>query len=125
VINLLLSIVGPALEEDVAAGFARFAQWIILSERDGRMLIDAIGEEQAIGAAFSALDYLGRDPIAIAGWREDGSLVETIPFREAEWLRMAPDSFVAGDGEDFIPVRPSSWRDLHRWSGWPEKQPPA
>lgn len=123
-INLLLSIVGPELTPEVEEGFTDYAQWCVLHARNGRLLVDAIGEAADVGTVFMALNYLGRDPKVIGAWTADGELLEAYPFDLAAFLAVAPPDLVAGDDDAIVEVPLTEWREIHRWSGWAPKQLP-
>jgi hypothetical protein len=60
--------------------------------------------------------------VIIGAWFFDGSAVPGYALNEAEFLRVAPDDFdLAVDGITPVPVRPTAFRDVHRWAGWGEK----
>lgn len=62
------------------------------------------------------------DPVAIGAWEQDGTPVAGYALNEAAWLDVAPDDFDMADPENPIAVRPTAWRDIHRWAGWGDKQ---
>lgn len=88
------------------------------------LLVDGIGEEANLVTALGALTAMGRDPIAIGAWHESGAPVDGFPLNEAAWLDVAPDDWDFSDPENPVPVRPTHFRDIHRWAGWGEKQLP-
>ncbi len=47
-ITLIFSMLGPRLDDAQADQFSAFAQWVILNERDGRILIDTIDPENPV-----------------------------------------------------------------------------
>lgn len=119
-INLLFSMVGPRMSEEAASAFSAYAQWVVLNERNGRLLVDAIGEQAAVSAAFSALNLMGRDPIVIGMWQEDGAKLDNVNLEA--WLDVAPDVLSTDEEGEAVTSRPTQWSDIHRWSGWGEKQ---
>ena len=121
-ITFVFSMLGPLLTDEQASAFSAYAQWHVVNERNGRLLVDGIGEQEHLLTAVQALQAMGRDPIAIGAWHEDGTPVAGYPLNEATWLDVAPDDWDASDPEHPIPVRPTAWRDIHRWAGWAEKQ---
>jgi hypothetical protein len=123
-INLLFSMVGPLLDDSMEAGFRNYAQWTVLGERNGRLLVDAIGNAAMVGGAFNALDYLGRDPIAIGAWTADCAPVDVYPFNLAAFLAVAPPDLIVGDDGEVTEVPLTAWRELHAWGGWAAKQIP-
>lgn len=124
-INLIFSMIGPALDDSTKEVFSRVAQWTVLNERNGWILVDAIGNQESVSAAFAALDYMGRDPTEIGMWNEAGEIVPGHPLNKKAWLDVAPDEIVGYeevDGElSPIFARPTEWKDIHRWAGWAEK----
>ena len=108
-INLLFSILGPVLNEAESAFFQRFGQWVVLNERNGRLLVDGVGDESAIDSALAVLDAFGRAPRVIGGWRMDGSPLESHPLNETAYLDVGPEDAIA-------------FEDRHRWAGWEPKQ---
>lgn len=122
-INLIFSMNGPRLTEEQAGGFAAFAQWVVLNERNGRLLVDGIGEQANVATVMSMLTQAGRDPRIIGAWHPDGTPVEDYPLNEAEWLAVAPDEFDTSDPENPVPVRPTAFREIHGWAGWAAKLP--
>lgn len=121
-ITFVFSMLGPTLSESQASAFRAYAQWRVVNERNGRLLVDGIGEEANLVTALGALTAMGRDPIAIGAWHEDGTPVEGYTLNETAWLAVAPDDWDMTDPENPVPVRPTAWRDIHRWAGWAEKQ---
>lgn len=121
-ISLLFSMLGPRLSDAQASQFASVAQWVVLHERGVNLLVDGIGEQAHVEAVFAALDQAGRRPVAIGAWFEDGTPVPGYPLNEAAWVEVAPDDWDTTDPDNPVPVRPTAWRDLHRWAGWGEKQ---
>lgn len=121
-ISLIFSMNGPRLTEEQASGFSAFAQWVVLHERNGRLLVDGIGEQANVEAVMSMLTQAGRQPTIIGAWNEDGTPVDGYALNEAEWLAVAPDEFDAIDPENPIPVRPTAFRGIHGWAGWAAKQ---
>lgn len=110
------------LTEEQASAFRQYAEWRVVNERDGRLLVDGISEESHLLPALQALTAMGRDPVPIGAWHEDGRPVDGYPLNEAAWLAVAPDDWDVTDPEHPVPVRPTAWRDIHRWAGWAEKQ---
>ena len=121
-ISLIFSMNGPRLTEEQDSGFAAFAQWVVLHERNGRLLVDGIGEQANVEAVMGLLTQLGRAPAVIGAWNPDGTTVDGYVLNEAEWLAVAPDDFDTTDPENLIPVRPTSFREVHGWAGWAPKQ---
>lgn len=121
-ITFVFSMRGPLLTSEQAGAFQAYAQWRVVNERDGRLLVDGIGEEANLIKALAGLTAMGRDPVAIGAWHEDGTPVDGCPLNEAAWLAVAPDDYDTTDPENPVPVRPTAWRDIHRWAGWGEKQ---
>jgi hypothetical protein len=116
VINVIFSMDGPELED--ARAFRAFGQWVLLNERNGRLLFDAVCAEHAIEMVRTHLDRLGRAPVIIAAWRKDGSPVDTYPFSLEAWLDVAPNE-IGGDGEL---IRPQAFREVYGWAGWGAKR---
>lgn len=121
-ITFVFSMLGPTLTDQQASAFRAYAQWRVANERGGRLLVDGIGEEANLLTAMQALQAMGRDPIAIGAWHEDGTPVEGYPLDVQAWLAVAPDDWDMTDPENPVAVRPTTWRDIHRWAGWGEKQ---
>lgn len=121
-INLLFSMVGPQFSEELEAGFRAYAEWVVLNLRDERLLVDAIGDGADVAAAFNALDWLGRDPVVIGAWFEDGSPVPGYAFDLDAWLQVAPDVLSIGEDGEPVASRPGAWVEPHRWSGWASRQ---
>lgn len=120
-INLLLSMVGPEFTPDMEEGFTAYAEWTVLNRRNERLLVDAIGLAGNVATVFGALDGLGREPVVIGAWYEDGTPVPGYSFNLEEWLKVAPD-VIAMQGDDVILERPTEWSEVHRWDGWAPKQ---
>lgn len=123
-ISLIFSMLGPRLTDEQASGFTTFAKWVVLNERNGRLLVDGIGQQASVEAVMAMLTQAGRDPRIIGAWNPDGSPVEGYPLNEAEWLAVAPDEFDTSDPENPVPVRPTAFREIHGWAGWEPKQLP-
>lgn len=113
-ITLLFSMLGPRLDDGQSDQFAAFAQWVVLNERDGRLLVDGIGAQADITRAISALIAMGRAPKIIGAWQPDGTSVEGFAVDHAAWIEVAPD--IAED------TRPTGFSEIHRWAGWEPKQ---
>ena len=121
-ITFVFSMLGPQLSEDQESAFSAYAQWRVVNERNGRLLVDGIGEADNLLTALDALTQMGREPVAIGAWHEDGSPVDGYPLNEQAWLDVAPDDFDMADPENPVAMRPTAWRDIHQWAGWGEKQ---
>jgi hypothetical protein len=120
-ITFVFSMLGPALTDQQAGMFHQYAQWRVINERNERLLVDGIGEQQYLQPVLDALTQMGRAPIAIGSWHEDGTPVEGFTLNETAWLDVAPDDWDMTDPENPVPVRPTRFRDIHRWAGWGEK----
>src|SRR5690606_1916901 len=112
-ISLIFSMNGPRLTEEQASGFSAFAQWVGLNERNGRLLVDGIGEQANVDAVMSMLTQAGRQPTIIGAWNPDGTPVEDYALNEAEWLAGAPDEFETAVPGNPVPVRPTAFREIH------------
>jgi hypothetical protein len=124
-INMLLSMVGPEFTPDMEAGFALYAEWVVLNRREERLLVDAVGNAGNVATVFGALDGLGREPQVIGAWYEDGTPVPGYAFSLAAWLAVAPDVLEVGAEGEAVPSRPTGWLEGHRWAGWAPRQVPA
>ena len=124
-INVLLSMIGPQLTESESEDFARLGEWTVLNERNGRLLVDAIGPQGTLNTVVDALNTTGRDPIVICAWNKCGTQLGNYELNEAAWLAVAPD-VIAGHDEQgkLILARPTEYAMLHEWSGWPRKTNP-
>lgn len=121
-INLLFSMNGPRLTEAQASVFSAFGQWVVLNEREGRLLVDAVGEYPDIGDAMASLTAYGRNPTPIGGWKRNGEPLAYYPLDLDAWLAVAPDDVDASDPVTPVLTRPSVFREIHRWAGWAAKQ---
>lgn len=121
-ITFVFSMLGPMLTDSQASVFRTYAQWRVVNERGGRLLVDGIGEAENLLTALGALTQMGRDPIAIGAWEQDGTPVAGYALNEAAWLDVAPDDYDMSDPDNPVPVRPTAWRDIHKWAGWGDKQ---
>ena len=122
--SLIFAMNGPRLTPEQASGFSAFAQWVVLNERNGRLLVDGIGEQSNVDQVLAMLAVAGRAPTLIGAWNEDGTQVEGYALNEAEWLAVAPDELDTTDPDNPVPVRPTAFREIHGWAGWGEKQLP-
>lgn len=120
-ITLIFSMLGPRLDDSQADQFSAFAQWVVLNERDGRLLVDGIGEQADIGRAIGALTAMGRYPRVIGAWHEDGSRVEGFDIDHAAWIEVAPDLVDNAEPENPVYYRPGAFEEIHRWAGWGRK----
>ena len=120
-INLLFSMNGPRLIDEQASVFTRFGQWVVLNERDNRLLVDAVGEYADINDAMQALSASGRNPVPIGGWKKNGEPLAHYPLNLTAWLAVAPDEWDTTDPENPTASRPTEWKEVHRWGGWEEK----
>jgi len=125
VINLIFTMNGPRLTDEQAGTFSQMAQWVVLNERNGRLLVDGIGEAIAVAGVMALLGQLGRDPRAVGAWHMDGMPVEDYPLIVAEWCATAPDVIDATDPENPVAVRPTAFQEIHQWGGWEPKQTAA
>ena len=121
-ITILFSMLGPRLDESQADQFSAFAQWVVLNERDGRLLVDGIGEQTDITRAIGALTAMGRAPRIIGAWNQDGTRVEGIALDHDAWVEVAPDLVDRTDPENPVYYRPVAFEETHRWAGWGSKQ---
>ena len=117
-VNLLFSMLGPRLTDDQASSFAGLAQWTVLHEREGRLLVDGIGDKPNIDLILGALAQFGRQPRIIGAWYPDGAPIAAYPFSLDNWLDVAPD-LIDGEGNA---TRPTGFSEIHGWAGWAEKQ---
>lgn len=121
-ITFVFSMLGPTLTEGQASAFRAYAQWRVVNERNDHLLVDGIGEADNLLTALGALTQMGRDPIAIGAWEQDGTPVAGYALNESAWLDVAPDDYDMTDPENPVAVRPTAWRDIHKWAGWGDKQ---
>lgn len=124
-INLIFTMNGPHLTDEQASGFSAFAQWVVLNERNGRLLVDGIGEASAVASVMALLGQMGRAPAVVGGWNMDGTPVEDYPLIVAEWCAAAPDLIDNTDPENPAAVRPTAFSEIHQWGGWEPKQTAA
>lgn len=123
-INLIFSMNGPRLTDEQASSFSAFAQWVVLNERNGRLLVDGIGQAEDVAGVLPLLQQLDRAPVAVGAWNMAGTPVEDHPLNTAEWLAVAPDEIDNSDPENPTTTRPTSFSEIRRWSGWAPKQLP-
>lgn len=121
-INLIFTMNGPRLTDEQSLSFSAFAQWVVLNERNGRLLVDGIGEAESVAGVMAMLGQLGREPVAIGAWNIDGTPVDGYPLNEAEWLAVAPDIPDPADEESLAFVRPTAFAEIHSWGGWGMKE---
>lgn len=117
-INLLFSMLGPRLTDEQAGAFSAFAQWVVLNERDGQLLVDGIGDQGDVERVVAMLTAAGRAPALIGAWHHDGTPVAGFPLDEAAWLEVAPDEIDA----EGVPHRPVAFAEIHGWAGWEPKE---
>lgn len=120
--NLVFSMNGPRLTDEQAGQFSAFAQWVVLNERNGRLLVDGIGKAADVAGVMGILGQMGREPVAIGAWDPDGVPVDGYSLDVAAWLEVAPDVLDMTDPDNPLAVRPTAWSEIHRWGGWAEKQ---
>lgn len=123
-INLLFSMNGPRLTDEQASQFSAFAQWVVLNERNGRLLVDGIGKAEDVGGVIGILTQLGRGPVAIGAWHQDGTAVDGFALNESAWLDVAPDEIDNSYPENPVSVHPTAFREVHQWGGWEPKVTP-
>lgn len=121
-IAFVFSMLGPRFTEEQSGLFRDRAEWRVINMRNGRMLVDGIGEASDLGPVLDALNTMGRSPIAIGAWEMDGTPLDGYALNEAAWLEVAPDLFDNADPENPVPYRPTEWSDIHGWAGWGEKR---
>lgn len=115
-INLVFSMLGPLLTPEQEQVFQGFARWVVLNERNGRLLVDGIGPPAAVATVMELL--ADRAPILIGGWDMGGQAVEGFPLGEVAWLDVAPDEVDETDPENPVVRRPTQYRQTHGWAGW-------
>lgn len=118
IVNLVFSMLGPRLTDAQASAFAGMAQWVVLHERAGRLLVDGIGSKADIDRVLAMLAGAGRQPKVIGAWYIDGAPVAAYPPSLEAWLEVAPDEH---DPEG-NPRRPTAFTEIHAWAGWEPKQ---
>lgn len=116
-INLIFSMDGPRLTSEQAASLSAFAQWVVLNERNGCLLVDGIGKPESVAGVMATLVQMGRSPETIGAWDMDGAPVPEYPLAVAQWVDVAPDIIV-----NELPVRPVDFSEIHGWAGWGPKQ---
>lgn len=121
-ITLIFSMLGPRLDDAQADQFSAFAQWVVLNERDGRILVDGIGDQADITRAIGALHAMGRDPIVIGAWDQSGARVPGYEINHGAWCDVAPDIVDNTDPDNPVASRPVAFAEVHRWEGWGDKQ---
>ena len=115
-INLVFSMNGPMLTDEQSGKFSAFAQWVVLNERNGKLLVDGIGKQEDVGQVVGILQQMGRAPKVIGAWNMDGTLVEGYALDESAWVEVAPDVVV-----EEVAVRPTGFSEIHSWGGWAPK----
>lgn len=118
-INVIFSMNGPRLTSEQAGSFSQFAQWIVLHERNGRLLVDGIGKSADVAGVMTTLAQMGRAPITIGAWDQDGTNVT--PVNVAAWLDAAPDVIDVTDPQKPVSKRPTGFAEIHQWAGWAPK----
>ena len=121
-INLIFSMNGPLLTDEQAIQFSAFAQWIVLNERNGRLLVDGIGKAEDVAGVLAMLGQLGRNPRAVGAWDTNGQPVDGYPLIVAEWCAVAPDVVDTTDPENPVTTRPTAFLEIHQWGGWAPKE---
>lgn len=116
-INILL-----AVDDGDLTALDGLFQRTVLNKREGRLLVDAVGEYNDIGDAMRALTAAGRNPTPIGGWKRNGEPLAYYPLNLTQWLAVAPDVWDMTDPDNPVPMRPTAFIEGHRWAGWGEKQ---
>jgi len=102
-ITFVFSMRGPTLTDQQASAFRAYAQWRVVNERSGRLLVDGIGEADNLLAALGALTAMGRDPVAIGAWQAQAAAhwqqAALHPLAELLALRSTPRRMQARTGE--------------------------
>lgn len=114
-VNLEFTMLGPRLTEEQAVYFSTFAQWVVVTERRGRLLVDGIGEEADVNRALSLLT--DRDVKVVGAWSPAGDMLPGYALDRLAWLEVAPDDEAEG-----ITTRPTQYRQLHGWAGWADRR---
>lgn len=111
-INVLFSCITfnvPQHAQDVLQ--ARGVEWLVLNSRNGRDLVDMIGDRNDLQWVKQRLTAAGLDPKLIMAWRPDtGAQIKNVTLDLASYLDVAPDN---PDGS-----RPTSYAQTHAWAGW-------
>lgn len=115
-INLIFSMNGPRLTDEQASSFSAFAQWVVLNERSGRLLVDGIGEPENVGKVVDILEQMQRAPKIIGAWNQNGTLVDGYTINHSAWAEAAPALIV-----DEVSVWPTQFSEIHAWGGWQPK----
>lgn len=121
-INLIFTMNGPRLTTEQASAFSELAQWVVLNEREGRLLVDGVGKPEHVAGVMAALTQMGRAPVAIGAWNDDGTKVEGYTLSVGAWCVAAPDVIDATDPQKLVVSRPVSFKEIHRWAGWEPKE---
>jgi len=119
-VNIIFSIDAPAPEQEEL--FELFGQWVLLNERNGRLLFDAICPLESVEATFATLTQMNKSPVIIGGWNRDGSQIPSHSINVAEWVRVAPDVTDNTNPDNPVIVRPVDFQETHGWSGWDLKE---
>jgi hypothetical protein len=136
-INVLFSITNTPLSQSEREQLSRVqASWVLLNNRLGRFFVDIIGPKTQLIAIRDKLIELGRDPRILGvfeptkqdildgggkviGWHYVMLLTQA---NGPEYLAVARDVITYDAlGNVTSTTRPTSYIDIHRWAGWPEK----
>jgi len=124
IVNALLSILGPPLTAAQVVRLHRvgITDWVTRNRRNGRLLIDTLGDSAGLQMVNTRLTEIGRDPLVIGVWRRNGAVVGGYALNLQRWLDVAQDRVDGTDPENPVLVRPTEWVEINSWQGWMPKQ---
>ena len=119
-ISTLFSITDITLpEESLSEISKRTGEWVIISKRNGRQLVDAVVEP----GKFAEIEALLADlaPTVYGVWDNNGqpTMQDTYPQNSTDYLDMLPD-LIQTDEEGNITstTRPETPNFIHSFAGW-------
>ncbi len=118
----MITIILSMLATNLTAGQRNAIQnrginWQVLNTRNGRILLDVIGQRDDLEWLIDQLTTAGKDPILIAAYR-DGKRVKGVPVNVAAWLDVAPDVKDMTQPQAHAWVRPTQYDpNFHTYYG--------
>lgn len=108
-------------EEESTFIHSLFAEWVVISTKNARVLVDALIPEGNIPVAVEALQIY--NPVVIGTWDFSGNLLST--FNEVEYISMLPPIITTtGDLENptIIETPRTEAIEIHKFGGWGDRK---
>lgn len=117
-ITILMSCLSTALTAAQRNALEARVRWVVVNTRNGRALLDVMGERDDVQWVFNQLQAAGKDPIVIAAFRTDtGERIKAVPINRAAYLAVAPDVKDMTQPQAHAWARPTDYAQCHGYFG--------